>query len=323
MLVINCFKWRSCWWGSSVSIFCRHQERSNTFSKNRRATKLQFCWLCSPKHNYTFLKNLSFSQGFSIHKQMIIKYKTFTSRFPDFQVFLCPEPPPPAKPPRPVPPMDPLLKDINFSPAMGLFDFVSTPPVPQLDSPIVASTHHKPISSQVTFNIHPFNCPISNSNFRFADPCPLSKKTRRHHQPAVLQAKMLGWQWRVWTGICRLRPRARGRAVACFRRKALCASKERVHRLCNWIQSWSRRRTTKECRIDWPLLWAIVHWRACGLGPPVMVVLLVSLDGKPLGYGVSVANLDVSALLPHHLNYDSTGQFCESFLIPIGPKKRC
>lgn len=51
-----------------------------------------------------------------------------------------------------------------------------------------------------------------------------------------------------------------------------------------------------------------------------MVVLLVSLDGKPLGYGVSVANLDVSALLPHHLNYDSTGQFCESFLIPIGPK---
>ncbi|KAH1001947.1 hypothetical protein HUJ04_005901 [Dendroctonus ponderosae] len=70
------------------------------------------------------------------------------SRDGPIEVFLCPEPPLPAKQPRPVPPMDPLLKDINFSPGMGLFEF-STPPVPQLDSPIVAPSHHKPISSQV------------------------------------------------------------------------------------------------------------------------------------------------------------------------------
>ncbi|XP_066143496.1 transcription factor E2F1-like [Euwallacea fornicatus] len=64
------------------------------------------------------------------------------------EVFLCPEPPSP-KFNRPIPPMDPLLKDIGFSPGMGLFDLVNSPPVPQLDSPAFVPGGHRPISSQV------------------------------------------------------------------------------------------------------------------------------------------------------------------------------
>ncbi|XP_030751309.1 transcription factor E2F1-like [Sitophilus oryzae] len=64
------------------------------------------------------------------------------------EVFLCPEPPSPVKPPRPVPPMDPLLKDMGLSPGLGLFDLVTTPPVPQLDSPL-PPTNYRPISSQI------------------------------------------------------------------------------------------------------------------------------------------------------------------------------
>lgn len=65
------------------------------------------------------------------------------------EVFLCPEPPSPARPPRSIPPVDPLLKDIGFSPGMGFFDLVSSPPVPQLSDSPVPSSSHRPISSQV------------------------------------------------------------------------------------------------------------------------------------------------------------------------------
>lgn len=64
----------------------------------------------------------------------------------EIDVFLCPENVPPVKP-KSVPPMDPLLRDIKLSP--GLFD-ITTPPVPQLDSPVPPVLQPKPISSQVS-----------------------------------------------------------------------------------------------------------------------------------------------------------------------------
>ncbi|KAF7287609.1 transcription factor E2F1-like isoform X2 [Rhynchophorus ferrugineus] len=63
------------------------------------------------------------------------------------EVFLCPEPTSPVKP-QPVPPMDPLLKDMKFSPVLNFLDLVTTPPVPKLESPLIP-TNHRPISSQI------------------------------------------------------------------------------------------------------------------------------------------------------------------------------
>ncbi|KAG5892336.1 hypothetical protein JTB14_017396 [Gonioctena quinquepunctata] len=81
----------------------------------------------------------------------------------EIEVFLCPENPPPVKP-KPVPPMDLLLRDIKLSP--GLFD-LTTPPVPQLDSPT-----HKPISSQICRSLS-----FSKDSF---DPGPSTSQSHSH-----------------------------------------------------------------------------------------------------------------------------------------------
>nr|XP_023029729.1 transcription factor E2F2-like isoform X2 [Leptinotarsa decemlineata] len=81
----------------------------------------------------------------------------------EIEVFLCPENPPPVKP-KPVPPMDLLLRDIKLSP--GLFD-LTTPPVPQLDSPT-----HKPISSQFCRSLS-----FSKDSF---DPGPSTSQSHSH-----------------------------------------------------------------------------------------------------------------------------------------------
>ncbi|CAH0557935.1 unnamed protein product [Brassicogethes aeneus] len=64
----------------------------------------------------------------------------------EIEVFLCPENVLPGKS-KPVPPMDPLLRDIDLSP--GVFD-MKTPPVPQLDSPTL---QHRLISSNICRSI--------------------------------------------------------------------------------------------------------------------------------------------------------------------------
>lgn len=84
----------------------------------------------------------------------------------EIDVFLCPENLPPSKP-KQVPPMDMLLRDIKLSPA-GLFD-LTTPPVPQLDSPTP-----RPISTDLCKSLT-----FSRDSF---DPGPSTSSQHNHLQ---------------------------------------------------------------------------------------------------------------------------------------------
>ncbi|CAG9768559.1 unnamed protein product [Ceutorhynchus assimilis] len=92
------------------------------------------------------------------------------------EVYLCEEPPVEPKQPR-TPTSS--LKDIGFSPGMGLFDMVSSPPVPQLDTPVPPSNHHRPISSQVCRSLS-----FIKDDFDTAGPS-TSQQNLNHLQPST------------------------------------------------------------------------------------------------------------------------------------------
>lgn len=93
--------------------------------------------------------------NFSIPQPPGREYKMqLKSESGEIEVFLCPENLSPKH--KTIPPQDPLLKDFKDIKLCNSLLHLKTPPVPDLDSPIISHQDQKPISSEVTFFINFF-----------------------------------------------------------------------------------------------------------------------------------------------------------------------